>query len=235
MDNREHARRFTDHLGLENPPVALAFADTAPQGVATGGAAVPSTCAFWRRAETGVFFAPAEAHFNCPVGAMVMGFDLPKAISDELMQLVGTMTKCGYIRSDEPGAIPTSPKKAAKGIVYGPLAQFPVAPDAVLFWLTPANAMVLSEAREGAAWGGSAPATVFGRPACAAIPKAMTAANTTLSLGCIGIRTFTGITEDLMLAVVPGTQVAEAAERVQRLRGINDRMEDFYRARAQRL
>jgi uncharacterized protein (DUF169 family) len=182
-----------------------------------------------------VFFAPAAGHFNCPVGSFVMGFELPKAVSDELMELVGTMTKCGYIGADEPGKIPGNPKKGAKGVLYGPLAQFPQAPDAVIAWVTPSQAMVWNEAVGGAEWGGAAPSTVFGRPACAAIPSALQNGKASLSLGCMGMRTFTGIAGDKMLAVIAGANLQAAAERVGAMRKVNDGMEVFYKDRAAKL
>ena len=235
MSTAATAALLTENLGLDIAPVALAFVASAPAGVDAPGAVSPSACGFWRQAEKGVFFAPADAHFNCPVGAMVMGFDLPSAVSDELMSLVGTMTKCGYIAADEPGHIPTSRKKGAKGILYGPLAAFPAAPDAVLLWLKPAQAMILSEAIGGATWGNDRPAKVLGRPACAAIPDAMGASRTTFSLGCAGMRTFTAIDPDRLLAVIPGDALASISAEVKRLREVNDGMEAFYEERAARL
>ena len=235
MSTAATAALLTENLGLDIAPVALAFMDAAPAGVDAPDAVSPSACGFWRQAEKGVFFAPADAHFNCPVGAMVMGFDMPSAVSDELMSLVGIMTKCGYIAADEPGHIPTSRKKGAKGILYGPLAAFPAAPDAVLLWLKPAQAMILSEAIGGAGWGNDRPAKVLGRPACAAIPDAMGAGRTTFSLGCAGMRTFTAIDPDRLLAVVPGDALASISAEVKRLRDVNDGMEAFYEERAARL
>jgi uncharacterized protein (DUF169 family) len=235
MSNSDIARELTRSLELDTPPVAIAFVDAPPAGVTTTSAAVPSTCAFWRTAETQVFYAPADAHFNCPVGAFVMGFDLPKTVSDELMELVGTMTKCGYISAEEPAKIPGNPKKAANGVVYGPLAQFPMAPDAVLAWVTPAQAMVWNEAVGGAEWGGAQPSTVFGRPACAAVPSALVNGKASLSLGCMGMRTFTGIAGDKMLAVIAGSNAQNAAERASAMRRVNDQMEVFYKGRAARL
>src|SRR3954470_2070215 len=84
VNHSETADRIAALLELELPPVALAFVDEAPDGVESTDAVVPSACAFWRRAEEGVFYAPAEAHFNCPVGAMVMGFDLPEPVQANL-------------------------------------------------------------------------------------------------------------------------------------------------------
>src|SRR6185369_623010 len=124
---------LTAALNLDSPPIALAFADENSGEASSLAKPAPSACSFWRAAEQGVFYASADAHFNCPVGAMVMGFDLPKQVSDELTGLVGTMGKCGYMLPDEPGHIPTGPAKP-RGILYGPLSQFPVEPSAVLCW-----------------------------------------------------------------------------------------------------
>ena len=230
MNRQAIAADLCTHLNLDIPPVALAFLDQPPAGTDATQPVAPSACAFWRRAEQDVFFVPAQEHFNCPVGAMVMGFDLPEAVSAELMGLVGKMTACGYVDPDEPGRIPVN-KKASKGILYGPLARFPVAPDAVLVWLTPLQAMIWSEAAGGAAWGGGAPTTVFGRPACAAIPSSLGDSRPTLSFGCIGMRTFTGIGEERMLAVMPGGNLADFARSLAGKKDVNGAMQAFYEER----
>ena len=229
MTNVEAAVALTIELGLDIAPVALAFVDAPPHGCAISAAVVPSACGFWREAEKGVFFAPAAAHFNCPVGAMVMGFDLPQAVSEELTQVVGMMTKCGYVSAEEPGSIPTN-KPGAKGIVYGPLSDFPLEPDAVLIWLIPAQAMIWGEAIGGAEWGGAS-LTVTGRPACAAIPQSLGEGRAALSLGCIGMRTFTGIAPERMLAVLPGAKLTPVTQALARMHAVNDRMAQFYRGR----
>jgi uncharacterized protein (DUF169 family) len=222
---------IVEALNLESPPIAIAFADAEQaQAVSEHVSAAPSACSFWRTAENGVFFAPAEAHFNCPVGAMVMGFDLPPSVSDELMELVGAMGKCGYIGAEEPSHIPTN-KGNAQGIIYGPLAQIPVEPYAVLCWLTPSQAMIWNEAAGGAVWKGETPGTVFGRPACAALPASVDGDRPVMSLGCMGMRTFTEISNDRLLAVIPGAKLAEFVEALRTMRSTNDAMESFYVAR----
>ncbi|MGE3992800.1 DUF169 domain-containing protein [Pseudorhodoplanes sp.] len=96
MDHKAIAGMLTNSLDLASPPIALAFVESTPgNGASVDAMPAPSACSFWRRAETGIFFASAKAHFNCPVGAMVMGFDLPKDVCDELMGLVGTMEQHG--------------------------------------------------------------------------------------------------------------------------------------------
>jgi uncharacterized protein (DUF169 family) len=231
MTYRAAATVLTNSLNLDYPPIALAFADKdSVRAIATQPKPAASACSFWRLAESGVFYAPADAHFNCPVGAMVMGFDLPKKVSDELMELVGTMGKCGYVSAEEPGHIPTG-KAKPRGIIYGPLSQFPVQPDVVLCWLSPFQAMIWNEATGGATWNGAAPGGVFGRPACAALPASINQGAPVMSLGCMGMRTFTEIPEDHLLAAVPGTKVEEFARTLQSMRATNDTMAAFYASR----
>lgn len=234
MDHKTAAAELVDRLGLDLPPIALAFVHEAPAGVATDDAVVPSACAFWRRAENSVFYASAAAHANCPIGAFVMGFALAPEQMQELQGLIGQMNACGYVGAEEPAHIPTGQARPG-GIVYGPLADFPNEPDAVLLWLTAAQAMVWSEATGGASWGGGAPTTVAGRPGCAAIPKAIAGDAPTLSLGCIGMRTFTGIGGERLLAVLPGARLADFASALAHMAEVNRGMQDFYESRLQGL
>jgi uncharacterized protein (DUF169 family) len=225
------AATITNSLGLTSPPIALAFVDAGADRVASAQAkAAPSACSFWRDAETDVFFASAEAHFNCPIGAMVMGFDLPKIVSDELEGLVNTMGNCGYISAEEPVHIPTR-TEPSQGVIYGPLAQFPLEPSVVLCWLTPFQAMIWNEAGGGAVWRSDTPSTVFGRPACAAIPRSMYSEMPVLSLGCMGMRTFTEIAEDQLLAVIPGSKLAEFSKALTSAKETNDIMACHYSSR----
>lgn len=231
MNNADIARTLVQDLNMDMPPVALAFVGAPPPGCETTAASVPSACAFWRDAERGVFFAPAERHHNCPVGAMVMGFDLPEAVGADLAQVVEGMAECGYLGESEAEYIPVAGKRGARGILYGPLGDFPIASDAILAWLTPGEAMILNEAAGFADWAPSTSPAVTGRPACAAIPTAMSTAKTTFSLGCTGMRTFTRIGRDRLLAVLPGTGAAALCEALARTRAANDTMQFRYEER----
>ena len=77
MDYRKAAAPLIELLGLDRAPVAVTFVDGPMDGIEQIDQDVPSACAFWRSAAERCFYAPAEAHFNCPVGAATMGFDLP--------------------------------------------------------------------------------------------------------------------------------------------------------------
>ena len=229
MSHANVAERLTSALMLDTPPVGLTFTNEPPAGVPVSDRVVPSSCSFWRHAENGVFYAPAEAHFNCPVGAMVMGFEMPSEVQEQLGGLVGNMAECSYLDPAEAARIPTvSP--AAKGIVYGPLADLPVAPDAVLMWLTPWQAMFFNEAAGAANWT-QGPPLMTGRPACAAIPNGVSGNSPSMSLGCAGMRTFTDIANDKMLAVIPGQLAESFTGALEQTRAANQTMFDFYNER----
>jgi len=219
-------------LDLELPPVALARAAAPPSGVREFQGIVPSSCAFWRRAEQEVFYASAAQHFRCPVGAMVMGFDLPDPVKDELMQLVGVMVETGYMQTSEPPRIPHLDGGAPKtGVVYGPLQRFPITPEFVLLWVTPRQAMLLTESSGSCHWTTSEPAGVAGRPACAAIPLAASRQASVLSLGCTGMRTYTEIAPERALAVIPYAALSSLAGRLTRMSAVNGVIGSFHAAR----
>ncbi len=156
MSYRGVALDLTAKLELDSPPIALAFVTAPPAGVESFEDEVPSACSFWIRAQSGVFYSPAEKHFNCPIGAMTMGFEMPPAVQEQLGGLVEKMCTCEYIGADEPAQIP-SVKGEKSGIVYGPLQDFPLAPDLVLMWLSPRQAMFDSEAVGKNRWTSDSP------------------------------------------------------------------------------
>lgn len=226
MHYRDVADELARSLGLDLPPVALSFVRERPEGVAAFEGAAPSACALWREAEAGTFYAAAEDHFNCLIGAMTMGFDIPDDSKEQLMGLVESMCAAGYIAGNEPENIP-SVAEPKTGIVYGPLAEFPLEPDLVITWLSPRQAMLYNEAVGNASWA-TQPGEVFGRPACGALPMAHNERRMTLSLGCMGMRTFTGIPEDRLLAVLPGRHLGEIREALRRTMSSNEAMRAFY-------
>ena len=226
MSHPELATALTDLLSLDIPPVGLSKVDARPEGVVDSGRPVPSSCAMWRVAEKGVFYAEGAEHFNCPVGAMVMGFEMPAEVNAELGGLVQSMCDAQYLDMAEVEKIP-SVRKSGVGAVYGPLADLPVDPDVVLMWLTPAQAMIYNEAAGGANWTAEA-GQVSGRPGCTALALALESQQPRMALGCIGMRTFTGIAADRLLAVLPGARVGEFVEALKVTVTANAGMKSFY-------
>lgn len=227
MEYDRIASGISSKLQLSSPAIALSFVEAAPAGIASLDQEVPSACALWRKAETSTFYAPAKKHFNCPIGAMTMGFEMPKEVQQQLMEVVEKMYGAGYILPEETPKIP-SVKRKKSGIVYGPLASFPLKPDLVLMWLTPWQAMIYSEAAGTCRWTEAMPATAFGRPSCAALPVALEKSQSTLSFGCLGMRIFTNIGEKHLLAVVPGNKLEEFSKALESTEQANQTMGAFY-------
>jgi uncharacterized protein (DUF169 family) len=227
MTYENTAAGISSLLGLASPPVALSFVEAAPTGMAVFDQEVPSACTFWRRAETEVFYAPGEKHFNCPIGAMTMGFDMPKVVQQNLMDVVDMMCRAGYISPEEAARIPSVRKKKS-GIVYGPLRAFPMSPDLVLMWLTPRQAMIYAEAAGTCRWTEAMPTGAFGRPSCAALPVALDKSQAVLSLGCLGMRVYTDVSQDQLLAVLPGNKIEEFFQALESVAAANQTMGVFY-------
>ena len=229
MNNAAIASKLQTMLGLSRTPVALTWVDAPPDMVQTVDRPVPSACTFWTLAESDVFYAPDATHSNCPVGAMTMGFELTEQTQTNLMTIVEKMISDVYLGSEEPPVIPTM-QSPAQGIVYGPLSEFPLDPDAVLMWLTPATTMLFNEASGDAAWNDTARGGALGRPTCGALPRAINGDRPVTSLGCAGMRTFTGVPDDLLLAVVPGPMLGTFVGRLEDALGANAAMQEFYDA-----
>jgi uncharacterized protein (DUF169 family) len=223
------ATELTEKLQLELPPVALAYVTEPPAGVPESSDEVPSSCTFWRRGERQVLYASARQHFNCAVGAMTQGFDLPESVQQELGGAVQLMGGSGYVGGDEPPHIPVVDRKPS-GIVYGPLADFPLAPDLVLMWLTPAQGMLFGETLGQVRWSDGSPMAVYGRPTCAALPVALKSGRPAISMGCLGMRTYTEIGADRFLAVVPGEALDEFGSSLLQVAAANRAMGDYYDA-----
>jgi uncharacterized protein (DUF169 family) len=222
-------------LGLPLPPVAIAFVTQPPEGIPAFAGQVPSACALWRHAEERLFFAPAETHYNCLIGAMTMGFPMSEAQSAQLTELVGQICAIGYVESDEPARIPSVDMEKS-GIVYGPLASFPMEPDVVLVWVSAASAMRLAEATGTSRWTAEQRgASTFGRPSCGAIPAAIRQSMPAFSLGCTGMRVFTGIDESLQLTVLPRAVLAGLCERLEAVATVNAQMAEYYAAQLARI
>jgi uncharacterized protein (DUF169 family) len=224
------ARALRSALGLRLRPVALSFAVEHPESIDAFAGEVPSACAFWRRAEEKTFFAPAEAHDNCPIGALTMGMAMTDERKAILMALVGKITEMGYVDVTEAANIPSVPGDKA-GIVYGPLESFPLEPDVVLVWVSPSSAMLLAEATGTSRWTPEQQgAATYGRPSCGAIPIALQNRAATFSLGCTGMRTFTAVDADLQLAVLPMSALPGLAQRLEAASVVNAQMQDYYTA-----
>jgi uncharacterized protein (DUF169 family) len=221
--------RFTELLGLRTQPVAVAFRDRAPAGVARVERAGPAGCSYWKQAGEGrTFYTEAADHYNCPIGAHTHGVAMPAERAKELEAVVGTMVGLRYLRPEE---VPGIPRRAAPfGVaVYAPLARTPVEPDVVIVRGTARQIMLVAEAARAAGAGGDGAA--LGRPACAMIPETLAGARGHTSLGCIGNRVYTGLQDDELYFAIPGARAGEVAERLEAIVRANGELERYHRDR----
>jgi uncharacterized protein (DUF169 family) len=228
MDRTTAARQLQDQLGLQSPPVALAFRTTPPANVPRVDAAGPSGCTYWKYAAQGkTFYTEAADHYNCPIGAYTHDVDLPPERAPELMQVLGTMFSLGYLRQEEVSCVPrrSEPFRVA---VYAPLAEAPFDPDVILFRGNARQTMLLAEAAQAA---GVAANGLLGRPTCAAIPQALQADAGVASLGCIGNRVYTEMADDELYYALPGKHLAAVTEKLASIINANRQLEQYHRAR----
>src|SRR6266704_1593029 len=107
MNDTSQADQLQALLGLQWPPIAVAFQASAPADLPQVEAAGPSGCTYWKLAAEGkIFYTEAADHYNCPIGSFTHGIDLPPTQAQDLQGVVGTMVSLGYIRGEEVPGIP---------------------------------------------------------------------------------------------------------------------------------
>jgi uncharacterized protein (DUF169 family) len=214
-------------LSLTRRPVAIAFRESAPTGVAQLSGAQPSGCSFWRLAAAGqVFYTVPSDHYNCPVGSYTHNIPLPREREPELMETLSLMVDRGYLRMEEIAGIPQL-AATPPVTIYAPLALAPVEPDAVVVSGTPARLMLLHEAATRA---GKTPLPLFGRPTCMAVPAALSAGFAS-SLGCVGNRIYTGIADEEFYSVIAGTALASILAQMDTIISANAALSDYHQER----
>ena len=224
---QELAQRFSEQLQLKQPPIGLAFIESVPENVQHVGKRVPSACTFWRLAEQGVFYATAEDHQECPIGMMTMGFTMPESDQRRAQELVQTMASVQYFSPDEVNALPVV-KKPHQSIVYGRLDQLPVEADVVLCIIDTQQAMLIAEAMGQLNWLQQGGQSAFGRPTCGVIPRALLTGELSMSFGCVGARTYTGLTPGELVLTLLASEFATLVERLQTTIAANAALAPFH-------
>jgi uncharacterized protein (DUF169 family) len=228
----EREQQLSRALALTRRPVAVAFRDRPPAGVAafTGGA--PSGCSYWRIAAGGrTFYTVPADHYNCAIGSHTHNIPLPPERAPELDQTLSFMTGIGYVKMEEVPDIPRLPRTPSV-VIYAPLGDSPVDPDVVIFAGQPSRVMLLQEAAIRA--GAAAQVSMLGRPTCMALPAALSM-GVVASTGCVGNRVYTDLGEDELYVVVPGKDLVRVAEALGTVISANATLTDYHRGRRQTL
>ena len=220
--------RLQETLGVSAPPIAIGFSDRPPAGLEKWqGGAVPAGCVFWREAMKGRSFytVPAD-HYNCAVGSHTHGIGIP---APQLEDTVKFMVSNEYIRMEEVAGIPTLEECPAY-ISYGPAETASFAHQLILVAAKPAAAMLIYESalRAGA---GNAVANILGRPACAVLPLTSKTGLVSLSLGCMGNRTFTGLPDEELYVCIPSGHWTMVLTKSAEIGWANTTMKLFYQDR----
>jgi uncharacterized protein (DUF169 family) len=220
-------KTLIDALLLPRRPVAVAFRETPPDGVTKHVGSQPSSCSFWRLAAQGrTFYTVPSDHYNCPVGAYTHNIPLPADREQELPQVLGLMSNIGYIRMDEVPGVPRLPRTPGVAI-YSPLADTPVAPDVVILAGRPGGLMLLQEAGQRAS---KNVLPMLGRPTCMAIPAALTN-NIASSLGCVGNRIYTGVSDDEFYTVIAGADLEDVMRQLPTTQSANATLTQYHQQR----
>lgn len=192
-------------LSLEHRPVGVIFSDQELAVDAPRTVPQASGCIYWKMAADGqTCHTQAEHHYNCAIGSHTHKIQLPDSRAGELAQTLGLMSELGYLSMDEVPLIPQL-KATPTSIVYSPLADCRAAPQVVLIAVDSRSAMLVQEAarRAGVGINGS----LLGRPTCMALPAAMQTGLVT-SLGCVGNRFYTQLSDGELYVVIPGEALA---------------------------
>jgi uncharacterized protein (DUF169 family) len=224
MDYARLEQILTTALQLTRRPIAIAFRPGPPDGVQPFTGSQPSSCSYWRLAADGqVFYTLPADHYNCPVGSYTHNIPLPTEREPELMQTLSLMAGIGYIRMEEVPGVPRLPASPG-AIVYAPLGQTPVDPDVVLLSGTPGRLMLLHEAATRADKGAL---PLLGRPTCMAIPAALSG-HVASSLGCVGNRVYTGVSEGDMYTVIAGRDLPAVLDEMTTVAAANTTLAEYH-------
>lgn len=224
----EAADTLTRSLHLREAPVAIAFTDSIPDGIATNTSRVAAGCRFWQHGATEVFATKAGDHDLCAIGMYTHHLASAPGQQSELATALKVFGQLDYVREEDIAMIPVLAKQHAY-VVYAPLAKTPLPPDVVLVFVNANQTLILSEAVQQVEHQ-SAPA--MGRPACAVIPQVMNSGRAAVSLGCCGARAYLDVLDDgTALFALPGPTLEAYVQRVKVLARANQVLSQFHQLR----
>lgn len=228
---RDLAQRLCDSLQLGVPPVAVSLLGEPPADLKPNvAAAPPSGCVFWQQATRQSLLTLPRDHRFCTIGMYTHNLEMTPAEEADLRDALELFARLGYLRPEEIPGIPVLEQRPAC-VLYAPLAATEVAPDVVLLFVQPGQALLLAEACQ-AADRGAVPA--IGRPACALVPMVVTSGRAAMSLGCCGARTYVDLLgPGVAIWALPGSRLEEYADRIESQRQAHTRLARFHQLRRQ--
>jgi uncharacterized protein (DUF169 family) len=219
---------LSESLDLRQPPVAISFTDSIPNGLNGHAGRVSAGCRFWEDAAAATFTTTAADHDMCSIGIYTHNLQTSSRQQIDLEDTLQVLGKLGYVREEDLASIPVL-QSQSKYVVYSPLAETPLPPDVVMLFVNANQSLILTEATQQVE-NQNAPA--MGRPACAVVPQVMNTGRAALSLGCCGARAYLDVlTNDVALFAIPGAKLAQYAERIEALAKANAILSKFHQIR----
>jgi uncharacterized protein (DUF169 family) len=225
------SKELAGALRLSLPPIAVCLAESKPEGVSDyKGKRLPAGCVFWQEAAMGAFATQQADHGLCSIGMYTHNMDLSPDAQTDLGVALKVFADIGYLPSDQVDAISVL-KERPRYVIYAPLESTPAAPDIVLLFVEPDQALIVTEATQ-IVDGGIAPA--MGRPACAAIPAAKNIGRAAMSLGCCGARTYLdALGPSVAIFALPGQHLEDYVRQVSIFSRANKTLMRFHHLRRQ--
>jgi uncharacterized protein (DUF169 family) len=224
------AQVLTDSLQLKVAPVAVCLTNSPPSDTpARSGTAAAAGCMFWEEGAQRAFSTSGTDHENCTIGMFTHHLPMTTATQEaNLNDSLKVFADLGYVRPEDVPLIPVM-NREVRHVVYAPLAETPLPPDAVLLFVQAQQALILSEAAQQVE-AGMAPA--LGRPACAIVPQVVNTNRAAMSLGCCGARAYLSVlTDDVALWALPGVKLSAYVERIEALAKANSVLSQFHQIR----
>lgn len=215
------ADELSSLLRLAVPPLGIAFRagdgseapryrSNPPAPTADGRTgAVPAGCVFWFKAVGQVFSTRGEDHANCSVGSYTHGFATLEEAAGKAD--VAALFESGWVGEADVPKI-AHVKEQPGAIVYGPLADMPVAPDVVFLRLNAKQAMIIDDALGRVRF--------EGKPQCHVVAIAKEEGNVAISVGCMLSRVRTGMSNNELTCAIPAARLGEVVQKLRKNAGI---------------
>jgi uncharacterized protein (DUF169 family) len=214
-------------LGSEARPIAITFAEAAPEGVEAIAASEPASCSYWKLAASGrTFYTLAKDHWDCPLGGYTHRM-LDSRTMPSLMRALTAMDECGYLKMGEITRVFQVPE-TLEAVIYAPLGQTPCEPSVVLVCGKPGRMAMLCEAARRA--GTLAELPLLGSPTCMALGAAM-AEGTVASAGGVGSRMYTGLGDDEIYVALRGCDLESIAAELDLVLAAERAMTEYFEER----
>ena len=230
MNYAQIAKSLITSLSLSQPPVAVSFSDTIPEGVSTYPGRVPAGCRFWEEAGTRTFATSASDHSLCAIGVYTHNLEPSANYHTDLEDALGVFNQLGYVTNDDLPGIPVLNARH-RYVIYSPLSDVKSSPHLVLLLVNANQTLILTEATSQVEYQ-HPPA--MGRPACAVVPQVVNTGRAALSLGCCGARAYLDrLDTGTAIFAIPAGKLDLYSSRIESLSKANSVLAQFHQLRRQ--